>query len=135
MHHYNYDALIFRLAYDMKSLRGCEWVFYYILNPPRMTFDLWLSNYGFWISIYDLLTVLFMFHVCHAFSSVHWERANLLNLLCVMFYCVLSLSSVMSWVRCGTDCIDFWSLSPYLLLDNFWRKSEQMEDITNDDSD
>ena len=36
-----------------------------------------------------------MFRVCHAFLSVHcsfvvtcWERANILALLCVMFYCV-----------------------------------------------
>ena len=36
-----------------------------------------------------------MFRVCHAFLSVHcslvvtcWERANLLALLCVLFYCV-----------------------------------------------
>ena len=39
--------------------------------------------------------LLFMFGVCHAFLSVHcslvvtsWERANLLALFCVMFYCV-----------------------------------------------
>ena len=28
-------------------------------------------------------------------------------LLFVMFNCVLSLSGAVSWVRCGTDCIDF----------------------------
>ena len=40
--------------------------------------------------------LLFMFRVCHAFLSVHcslvvtcWERANLLALLYVMFYCVV----------------------------------------------
>ena len=39
--------------------------------------------------------LLFLFCVCHAFLSVHcslvvicWERANLLALLYVMFYCV-----------------------------------------------
>ena len=39
--------------------------------------------------------LLFMFCICHAFLSVHcslvitcWERAYLLALLCVMFYCV-----------------------------------------------
>ena len=43
------------------------------------------------------------FRACHAFLSVHcslvvicWERANLLALLYVMFYCVLSLSHVVS---------------------------------------
>ena len=53
--------------------------------------------------------LLFMFCVRHVFLSVHfslvitcWERANLLALLCVMFYCVLSLSRVVSWVKCGT---------------------------------
>ena len=51
---------------------------------------------------------LFMFPVCLVFLSVHcslvvtcWERADLLALLYVMFYCVLSLSHVVSWVRCG----------------------------------
>ena len=46
--------------------------------------------------------------VCQALS-VHctlvvtcWERANLLALLYVMFSCVLSLSHVVSWVKCGT---------------------------------
>ena len=39
--------------------------------------------------------LLFMFHVCHAFLSVHcslmvtcWEKAYLFALLCMMFYCV-----------------------------------------------
>ena len=39
--------------------------------------------------------LLFAFRVCRAFLSVHcslvgncWERADLLALLCVMFYCV-----------------------------------------------
>ena len=50
-----------------------------------------------------------MSFVCHAFLSVHcslvvtcWERADPLALLYEMFYCVLSLSHVMSGVRCGT---------------------------------
>ena len=30
-----------------------------------------------------------------------WERADLLALLYVMLYCVLSLSHVVSWVKCG----------------------------------
>ena len=53
--------------------------------------------------------LLFMFRVCHAFLSVHcslvvtcWEWVNLLALLCVIFYCVLSLSCVVSGVRRGT---------------------------------
>ena len=50
-----------------------------------------------------------MFRVYHAFLSVRsslvvtcWKRANLLALLYVIFSCVLSLSHVVSWVRCGT---------------------------------
>ena len=30
------------------------------------------------------------------------KRAGLMALLCVMVFCVLSLSHVVSWVRCGT---------------------------------
>ena len=51
--------------------------------------------------------LLFMFRVRHAFLSVHcslvvtcWERASLLALLYVIFFCVLSL--LVSWVMCGT---------------------------------
>ena len=69
--------------------------------------------------------LLFMFLVCQAFLSVHcslvvtcWERANLLALLCVMFYCVF-----VTHVRCPgsgvvLDCIDFLSLPPYLLCNH-----------------
>ena len=56
-----------------------------------------------------VIEVIFMSRVCHAFLSVHcnlvvicWDRANLLALLCVMFYCVLSLSRVVSCVMCNT---------------------------------
>ena len=54
-----------------------------------------------------LLWIRFVIYV--AVLSVHcslvvtcWKRANLLALLCVMFSCVLSLSHLMSMVRCGT---------------------------------
>ena len=52
-----------------------------------------------------------MFHVrfCDAVLSVScslvitcWESADLLALLCVVFSCVLSLSHMVSRVRCGT---------------------------------
>ena len=56
-----------------------------------------------------LLWILFGICLCHTAMSVscslmvtHWERADLLALLCVMFPCVLSLSHTVSWVRCGT---------------------------------
>ena len=56
------------------------------------------------------LFLLLMFRVCHAIvSSIYcslvvtcWERADLLALLYVMFYCVLPLSYGVSWVKCGT---------------------------------
>ena len=52
--------------------------------------------------------MLFISSACHAFAPVHcclvvacWERADLLALACDV-NCVLSLSDVVSWVRCGT---------------------------------
>ena len=52
--------------------------------------------------------MLCMSFVCHAFASVHcclvatyWKSAGLLALF-VMSNCDLSLSHVVSWVRCGT---------------------------------
>ena len=52
--------------------------------------------------------LLFMFCVYHVFMSVNcslgvtcWERIGLCTLLYVMFSCVLSLSHIVSWVRCG----------------------------------
>ena len=51
--------------------------------------------------------MLFVFNACHAalaipFSLVVtcWERDGLLDLLYVMFSCVLSLSHMVYWVRC-----------------------------------
>ena len=54
--------------------------------------------------------LLLMFRVCHAIlSSIYCslgvtclERADLLALLYVMIYCVLSLPDGVSWVKCGT---------------------------------
>ena len=53
--------------------------------------------------------MLFMYCVCRTFMSVRCgvvvaflERADLLALLYVMLYYVLSPSHVVSWVRCGT---------------------------------
>ena len=52
--------------------------------------------------------MLFMYHVCHAFFSVHcslvvtcWERAELLALLCVMFlfcFCLFPIWCLLSGV-------------------------------------
>ena len=55
-----------------------------------------------------LFYIVLMSCVCHAFASVHfcmWSPAGkgLTSwLLYVMFNCVLSVSHVVSWVRCGT---------------------------------
>ena len=54
--------------------------------------------------------LLLMSRVCHAIlSSIYCslvvtclERADLLALLYVMIYCVLSLLDGVSWVKCGT---------------------------------
>ena len=53
--------------------------------------------------------MLFMFCVCHAFTSVQCcpvvsgrERANLLALVFLMFIVILLLSHLVSWDRCGT---------------------------------
>ena len=50
------------------------------------------------------LFLLFVFCVCRIFLSM-WppagNMAGVLAHLCVMFYCVLLLSNLVSWVRCG----------------------------------
>ena len=53
--------------------------------------------------------LLLMFRVCHAILSCYCslvvtclERADLLALLYVVIYCVLSLPDGVSWVKCGT---------------------------------
>ena len=54
--------------------------------------------------------LLLMFRVCHAvLLSIYCglvvtclERADLLALLYVVIYCVLSLLDGVSWVKCGT---------------------------------
>ena len=72
----------------------------------------WMRNKKSIFGMHSKLKVLsflfFMFRVCHVFLSVHcslvetcWKSADLLALLYVVFYCVLSLSHVVAWVRCG----------------------------------
>ena len=54
--------------------------------------------------------MLLMFRICHAVLSSLYrsllvtclERADLLALLYVVIYCVLSLPDGVSWVQCGT---------------------------------
>ena len=63
----------------------------------------------FFLHIYCRLFILFMIRVCHDILFVHcshvvtcWERANLLALLSVMFYCVFAtfLCGVLGQVWC-----------------------------------
>ena len=63
------------------------------------------------------ILLLFMFHVCHYYTVLSvptilvitcWESDDLLSLLCMMFPCVLSLSHMVSQIRCGTSL--YWYL-------------------------
>ena len=76
-----------------------------VLSPPVKIFLLTVPRHGFFCGLF----LLVMFRVWRAFLSVHcslvvtcWERADLLALLSVMVYRDLSLSRVVSCVRCGT---------------------------------
>ena len=52
--------------------------------------------------------VYFMFIVCSFLLVVnYWERADLLALLYVMFIVFLSLSHLVSWVRCDAGLSRF----------------------------
>ena len=69
--------------------------------------------------------LLSMFHDCHAFLSVYRslvvtcrETADLLALLYVMLYCILSLSHVVSWIRCGALLYLFVIFASFLTLSN-----------------
>ena len=75
-----------------------------ILSPPVMFL---LTVQG--TSFVDLFCYLCFMFVCHTVLSVPCnfvvtclERTDLLTRLFVMFSCVLSLSHMVSWVRCGT---------------------------------
>ena len=59
--------------------------------------------------------LLFMFHVClcYAILSVPcslvitcWEKVDLLVLLCIVFFCILSLSHMVSRPGVVLGCID-----------------------------
>ena len=58
--------------------------------------------------------MLFMSCVCHVFASVHcslvvtcWERANLLTILCLVFYCGFVTFPVVPGSGVVLDCIGF----------------------------
>ena len=65
----------------------------------------------------------FAFNVCRAFLSFHCsivvtccETADLLACFYVKFYCVLSLSHVVSWVRCGVRLYRFLIFASLLTI-------------------
>ena len=72
-----------------------------------------------------MLFMSYVFMLSHAFmlSSVHccpvvtcWERADLLAIACGVSLCFLSLSHVVSWVRCGTLLYLFLVFAAFLTL-------------------
>ena len=71
---------------------------FYLIVPRRYFF--WGSFSFIYVSCLSLLYVV----LCVTCSLVItcWERVYLLDLLCVIFSCVLSLSHMVSQVRCGT---------------------------------
>ena len=82
---------------------------YFLLTIPRRYF--FCGSFVFFVSC-----------VSHAFASVHcglvvtcWERADLLALVGDV-YCILLLSHVVSWVRCGTWLYRFLILAIFLTL-------------------
>ena len=105
------------MSWSTSEIRG-RWV-------PLNLFKTSSNKYFYWpfqdgASFVDFL--LFMFRVCHAVLSVYCslvviclERANLLALLCEMLTCVLSLSHLVSLVRCGT-WMDQFLIFSFLLI-------------------
>ena len=61
------------------------WVFMFVLEDP-----------------FCYLCLMFVLPVPCSLVIICWERADLLAFLCVMLSCVLSLSLMVSRVRCGT---------------------------------
>ena len=66
--------------------------------------------------------VLFLYCVCHAFASAHcchlvtcWERADLLALVCGVKLCGCYFPIWYPGSGVVLDCIDCWSLPPFLL--------------------
>ena len=69
----------------------------FLLTVPRRCF--FVESFGYSRFVSAMLSCLFS----AALWSPAGKRANLLAIMYVMFSCVLSLSHVVSWVRCGID--------------------------------
>ena len=78
------------------------------LRPSSKIFLLTVPRYNFLVDHLCYLCLVFVM-LSLLFIVALWSPAGkgLTSwLLFAMFNCVLSLSHVVSWVRCGTDCID-----------------------------
>ena len=62
---------------------------------------IWLILKVTWVGL-QFVIVVFPDHTHLHFVVTCWGRAGLLTLLCVMLLAFLSLSHVVSWVRCST---------------------------------
>ena len=79
-----------------------------------------------WRCFYCGSFLLLMFRVCHAILLSFYcslvvtclERADLLALLYVVIYCVLSLPDGVSWVKCGTWVYRLLIVASFLTLRN-----------------
>ena len=71
--------------------------------------------YLWFVFVFCILTIL---SVSWSLVVTSWEKAGLLALLCVIvFFWLLSLSNMLSWVRCGTFTIIYYYLEnklPYI---------------------
>ena len=133
-----YDLDGFKLKQLLFSYVSNKWLFtnkwVYLKKCVSNTVIPWILSFTQDISIDIWFKIgknesclLFIFRVCHAFLSVHcslvvtcWERAVLLALLYVMYYCVVSFSLAVSWVRCGTWLYRFLIFAPLTNLKEVW---------------
>ena len=76
------------------------WVFFLFMD------HLYSNNINCSVLIFALCLCYIVLSAPCSLVVTCWERADLLTLLCVVFSCVLSLSHMVSRVRCGTCCID-----------------------------
>ena len=88
-----------------------------VISPPVKYFtDRYKSDILLWTF------VLCMSCVFHGFASVHcclvvtcWERADFLARVCDVYLCFCHLNIWYPWSGMVLDCIDSWSLPPFLL--------------------
>ena len=97
----------------------------YFSNPQDCVYNLLPFFCG---SFMFLFCLMFAMSLCASvymcFVVTCWERADLLALVCGV-YCEFVTFPLVSWVSWVLDCIDSWSLHPYLLcwshIQHCWR--------------